>query len=82
MGWTSFIKRKVKKATRRVTKTVASRAKSVARIARRKATSAVKKHGRSLLKKAVIAGSAAGAGYFTGPVGASAAAKLTSGVLA
>ncbi|VAW48737.1 hypothetical protein MNBD_GAMMA03-806 [hydrothermal vent metagenome] len=81
MGWKSFIKRRVKKVSNRVKKTVVGRTKSIARIAQRRAMSAAKKHGRSLVKKALIGGSAAGAGYFTGPVGASMAAKFTSGAL-
>lgn len=66
MGLFSKIKRSVKKTANTVKKTAISQAK---------------KRGRKILKKAVIAGAATGAGFVGGPVAAGLIAKTTQEVL-
>ncbi|WJG10770.1 hypothetical protein [Aliiglaciecola sp. LCG003] len=66
-------------------KRIANKAKHTAtgigRTAARRASSTAQKHGRKLLKRAVIAGVASGGTAFGGPIAGATLAKLTRGVL-
>jgi hypothetical protein len=66
---------------RMLKKKAASTVRTIGRTAVRRASGAAKKHGRKLLKRAVIVGVASAGTAFGGPIGGATLAKLTGRAL-
>ena len=78
MSFFRKLKRAASKAANSARKQVVKRAKGAGRVVARRASNVAKKHGRKLLKRAAVAGVAAGGSFFAGPVAGATLAKLTN----